>query len=455
VTVTLILKDDGGVLNGGVDASAPQTFQIKINPINDAPSFTIPASKAINEDAGAQEEVGFVSSFSAGPADEAVQSLAWTVSSTNPGLFTDVPVLVGTTLKYKTAPNANGSSVVTVRLKDNGGIDGSGVDETVKTWTLTVNPVNDAPSFTKGSDLAVKNYQAIQTIANWIKSKTAGGGADEAAQTFTFQVSSDLPSIFASQPSIDASGALTFAPSVNQYGIANVTVTIQDNGGIANGGANTSVAQTFKIEVQDTVMDEMGNSYPFKKLGTQTWMLQNMRNGAGVVPCDGKSGCSQTQLIGSNFSFASAFKLPATCNTTACSNLISNPIQGVCPVGWHIPAQTEWYTLMSFAGAGPDDPVAQSNLMATWSYEACSRSSSTATPVCKYSPGLDAFGFALPANRQNGGGGPGGAASWATFSMVWLPEEDPTYATSASALYNLSQDYTSKAVGSGVRCIKN
>ena len=36
-TVSVVLKDDGGVLRGGVDTSAPQTFTITVNAVNDAP----------------------------------------------------------------------------------------------------------------------------------------------------------------------------------------------------------------------------------------------------------------------------------------------------------------------------------------------------------------------------------------------------------------------------------
>src|SRR5258705_3679456 len=36
-TITLKITDNGGVLNGGVDESAPQTFTITVTPVNDAP----------------------------------------------------------------------------------------------------------------------------------------------------------------------------------------------------------------------------------------------------------------------------------------------------------------------------------------------------------------------------------------------------------------------------------
>src|SRR5262249_52787665 len=48
---------------------------------------------------------------------------------------------------------------------------------------------------------------------------------------------------------IDATGKLTFKPKPNIAGTANVTVTLMDNGGTANGGADTSGPQTFTISV--------------------------------------------------------------------------------------------------------------------------------------------------------------------------------------------------------------
>ena len=45
--------------------------------------------------------------------------------------------------------NTNGSATVTVRLTDNGGTANGGVDFSEQTFTITVTPVNDAPSFTR------------------------------------------------------------------------------------------------------------------------------------------------------------------------------------------------------------------------------------------------------------------------------------------------------------------
>ena len=48
-------------------------------------------------------------------------------------------------------------------------------------------------------------------------------------------------------PTIDASGNLTYTLAANANGSATVTVQVHDDGGTANGGVDTSGAQTFVI----------------------------------------------------------------------------------------------------------------------------------------------------------------------------------------------------------------
>ena len=86
-TVTVILKDDGGVANGGADTSGPQTFTITVNAVNDAPSFVKGADQTVNEDAVAQTVSGWATSISAGPTNEAGQTLAFTSTNDNNGII--------------------------------------------------------------------------------------------------------------------------------------------------------------------------------------------------------------------------------------------------------------------------------------------------------------------------------------------------------------------------------
>ena len=50
-------------------------------------------------------------------------------------------------------------------------------------------------------------------------------------------------------PSVDGSGGLTFTPAADANGFADITVELQDNGGVLNGGDDTSPSTTFRITV--------------------------------------------------------------------------------------------------------------------------------------------------------------------------------------------------------------
>src|SRR5262249_14710412 len=125
-----------------------------------------------------------------------------------------------------------------------GGIDTSAA----QTLTSTVTAVNDAPSFTKGADQTVFEDAGAQTAANWATAISAGP-ADESAQVLDFIVSNNNSALFAVQPAISPTGTLTYTPAANTSGSATVTVQLHDNGGTANGGIDTSAAQTFTITV--------------------------------------------------------------------------------------------------------------------------------------------------------------------------------------------------------------
>src|SRR6185503_16625403 len=56
---------------------------------------------------------------------------------------------------------------ITVTVKDNGGTANGGVDTLVRTFLVTVNSVNDAPTFTKGPNQTVNEDAGAQTVAGW------------------------------------------------------------------------------------------------------------------------------------------------------------------------------------------------------------------------------------------------------------------------------------------------
>ncbi|MBO9675290.1 MAG: DUF11 domain-containing protein, partial [Sphingobacteriaceae bacterium] len=153
--------------------------------------------------------------------------------------------------------NADGSYVFVPVANYNGTVpaitytvsDGNGGTAS-STLSITVNPVNDAPSFVKGADQLVNANAGAQTVNNWATAILAGPADEVASQAVNFVVSNNNNASFTVQPAIDASGNLTYTPSGNFAGKVTVTVVLNDNGGTANGGVDQSAAQTFIISIK-------------------------------------------------------------------------------------------------------------------------------------------------------------------------------------------------------------
>ena len=137
-------------------------------------------------------------------------------------------------MSYTAAPNANGTATITVELQDNGGTAGGGDDTSApQTFTITITPVNDAPSFVKGTDpIAVVEDSGLTTLVGWATGITAGP-TDETGQVLTFNLTGNTtPGLFAVLPALDpATGTLTFTLQPDVSGTTTLTWTLSDSGG--------------------------------------------------------------------------------------------------------------------------------------------------------------------------------------------------------------------------------
>ncbi len=255
--VSVSLQDDGGTDNGGVDVSPVQLFTIVVRSVNDAPSFTpvlaSPLVEVLEDDVA--QSIQIATNLSVG-VNEASQTLSFSVSTTsnNPNLFLSNarPTIDATTglLTFQTAPNAFGSAVITATLRDNGGTANGGVDAAAPYFfAINVLPVNDAPSFTKGSNQTVAEDSGIRTVPSFASNITAGPG-EGSSQVVNFLVANDNPSLFLVPPTINPAGTLTYTSAPDANGTAVVTVQLADNGGVTPGaGQDTSAPQLFTIVV--------------------------------------------------------------------------------------------------------------------------------------------------------------------------------------------------------------
>ncbi|NNC93457.1 MAG: tandem-95 repeat protein [Acidimicrobiia bacterium] len=256
-TVTVSISDDGGTADGGVDTSADQTFTITVTGVNDQPSFDDGPDVTIDEDSGAQTFPGWATSITAGAPEEEppAQSLTFTIAANdNDPLFSVLPSVDPATgdLTFTPAGDANGTANIQLRLSDDGGTANGGSDASpVQPFKISVETVNDAPSFTKGADQTIAIDAGAQSIVGWATG-ISPGPADESGQSVSFNtVGNTNPGLFSAPPLVASTGTLVFTPAAGQFGTATITIEAQDDGGTARGGIDTSPSQTFDITVTE------------------------------------------------------------------------------------------------------------------------------------------------------------------------------------------------------------
>jgi hypothetical protein len=287
------VTDDGVTVPlgaGGLTRNEPQiasgTVTFEVLPVNDAPQFSGAGDVESDEDANTGNGRGVVSianwatNVQAGPpgADDengtvttAGQPLRFEIRfvSGNSSLFTVAPNAVvngsgSASLNYTLAPNANGSATYTVQLFDEGPSNlgnGDVFQSDIRTFTIDVNPINDAPSFVSGGTVGVQEDRGPYA-AVWATSITPGP-ADESNQTVSFRVApvSTLDAALfttGGQPSISNTGILSFTPAANANGTARLRVVAVDSEGAESAAVNLDIAiaavNDFPTPVGDLLM---------------------------------------------------------------------------------------------------------------------------------------------------------------------------------------------------------
>ncbi len=233
-TKVSICDDDG--------ACATTTVPIVVKPVNDPPVFSTLSDRIIIQEDAELLRGPFVTDIAAGPANEADQSVSFSVAHppAAEGLF-DVPpfVSVAGTIRLRPAPDASGSTTLTITATDSGTVGGAH-RTAVRTITIIVREVNDAPSFGASGPFAVFEdsgpYSAV-----WALDITPGP-ALEAAQSVSFTVA--VPpadaGLFAVAPTMDDTGRLRFTPAADKSGSTTLVVTARDSGGTAQGGVDSA-----------------------------------------------------------------------------------------------------------------------------------------------------------------------------------------------------------------------
>jgi len=141
---------------------------------------------------------------------------------------------------YTPAPDFSGTDGFTYQATD------GSLTSAPASVQLTIAPVNDAPSFQVGPDQTAIAASSPVSVPGWATA-ISPGPPDEAGQTVAFAVQVvSGGNLFGAAPSVSPDGTLTYTPS-GATGTAELSVTLQDSGGTAGGGVDTSQPQSFRI----------------------------------------------------------------------------------------------------------------------------------------------------------------------------------------------------------------
>ncbi|MCU0788250.1 MAG: Ig-like domain-containing protein, partial [Verrucomicrobia bacterium] len=201
------------------ELSATRQFVLTVNSVNDVPTVTSISNQSIAED-GATSALG----FTVGDVETAAGSLIVSAASSNPGLVPEANISFGgsganRTVTVRPAADQSGGAQITISVSD-------GTDAVTSAFSLTVTAVNDAPTIT------VIGNQTIDedTVAGPISFTV--GDVESAAGTLTLSGdSSNLTLVPKANIVFGGSGAnraVTVTPAANQFGAAQITVTVSD-----------------------------------------------------------------------------------------------------------------------------------------------------------------------------------------------------------------------------------
>lgn len=103
-----------------------------------------------------------------------------------------------------------------------------------------------------------------------------------------------------------------------------------------------------KVEtVYSTPVIYGGETYGTVVIGKQIWLNRNLNYDPGT----GNSWCyNDCYTYGRHYDWATAMALPTECNNYSCVSLIQPKHKGICPPDFHIPAYSDWYELIRYAG---------------------------------------------------------------------------------------------------------
>jgi len=218
-----------------------------------------------------------------------------------------------------------------------------------------------------------------------------------------------------------------------------------------NPSSNSSITLPSSSSVSQPVLygtlDYQGQTYKTVKIGTQTWMAENLNYNASGSMCYNNQASNCT-TYGRLYNWATAMDLNSDCNYNVCASQVQPKHSGICPQGWHIPSNADWYVLMTAVGGSS---TAVKHLKAKTGWNSCGPSGSGSSYLCE-----DTYGFsALP-----GGGCNGTSFYGAGYNGGWWSSTERDNTSTSYRYLNYNDQYADwnsddKALLFSVRCLQD
>ena len=175
---------------------------------------------------------------------------------------------------------------------------------------------------------------------------------------------------------------------------------------ISLGGKDFTInLQVIKVSPGPNIIDIEGNSYKTVTIGTQTWFAENLKitkyNDGTSIPIvkDNKQWQYLTNPAYNEYIDTAANSKYGKLYNWYAINPTTNGNKNVCPIGWHVPTDTEWTLLTDYLG-GESVAGGKMKIIGTKDWKT---PNTGATNLCMFNA-FPSGGIGLPINNGNIGG---------------------------------------------------
>ena len=315
-----------------------------------------------------------------------------------------------------------------------------------------------------GEDYTITSTQQLLSVPYALYAQKAGNGFSGSFNDLT-----DVPNIQEVPTNVSAftndAGYVTMAEVQHLFDSLNDRIDILEN--IIYELHDTSSVQSCP-DMSFPLMDYDGNMYNTVLIGTQCWMKDNLRtshysDGTAIAQGVTVSTTIPYRYRPDNNSMNVSthgylYNWKAVMRNSLSSNSVPSGVQGICPMGWHVPSDAEWIQLTDYLSSHSEyycenDSVNIAKSLAFTSgwltnIYSCSVGENQATN--------NASGFsARPSGYYTGPYSGFGSTAFFWSSTDYPEEGEAWYLSLFYGLPTVGHDGNNKATAFSVRCLRN